>query len=127
MTKHSKQYLRCVRSFMPIRSRTEHRFVNNLRDDLEEFDRIHPDSSYETLTHEFGSPWDMFYSYLSEQNSGLLIRRVKARKIVLRIFVGILLAIALGLVLYTSHLIKEYDRTMDTAVNGYTNTIEIIE
>lgn len=127
MTKHSKQYLRRVRSFMPIRNRTERRFLNNLRDDLEEFDRIHPDSSFETLIHEFGSPWDMFYSYLSEQNSGLLVRQVRQRKLALRIFVGVLLALALSLVLYTSHLIKEYDRTMDNAVGGYTDTIEIIE
>lgn len=127
MTKHSRQYLRHVRSFMLIRGKTERRFLNNLRNDLEEFDNIHPDSSYEALTHEFGSPWDMFYSYLSEQNSGLLVKRVKTRKTVLRIFLGVLLALVLSLALYTGHLIKEYERAMDNAVSGYTDTIEIIE
>ena len=122
-----QQYLRRVKSFILIKGRTERRFLSNLRNDLEEFDKIHPDSSYETLTEEFGSPWDMFYSYLSEQNSGLLVRRVKLRKAALRVFIGVLFAIVLSLILYTADLINEYNITMENVVDGYRETVEILE
>mgnify|MGYP005785748639 FL=1 len=127
MTKNEKRYLRHVKSFMPVKGKTERRFLHSLRSDLDEFSTAHPDSSYETLTQEFGSPLDMFYSYLSEQNSGLLIKQVKLRKLLIRIFIAISLMIILSLGIYTGHLIREYDNAMDNTVGGYTNTIEIIE
>lgn len=127
MTKNERRYLRRVKSFMPVRSKNERRFLHNLQGDLNEFVSAHPDSSYESLTQEFGSPLDMFYAYLSEQNSGLLVRQVKLKKSVLRIFVGISLAVVLGLGLYTGHLVQEYNQAMDNAVSGYTDVIEILE
>ena len=127
MTQNEKHYLRHVKSFMPVKGKTERRFLHSLHSDLDEFITVHPDSSYETLTREFGSPLDMFYSYLSEQNSGLLIKQVKLRKLLIRIFIAISLMIILSLGIYTGHLIREYDNAMNSTVGGYTNTIEIIE
>ncbi len=57
MTKNEKRYLRHVKSFMPVKGKTERRFLHSLRSDLDEFSTAHPDSSYETLTREFGSPF----------------------------------------------------------------------
>lgn len=127
MSKIEKQYLRRLLVLMPAKGSAEHRFLNDLKNDLDEFVSQHPDSTYETLTQEFGSPLEMFYSYLCEQNTGLLVKQVKLRKNLQRIFVVASFSVLISLGLYTGHLIREYNLGMENAATGYTEIIETYE
>ena len=42
MTKNEKRYLRHVKSFMPVKGKTERRFLHSLRSDLDEFSPLIP-------------------------------------------------------------------------------------
>ena len=69
--KSKDSYLRSVRHLLYVRGKWEKRFLENLKKDMEEYERTHPSAVYEDLTEEFGTPIDTFFSYLSEQDSDL--------------------------------------------------------
>lgn len=127
MAKNEWRYLIHVYCLLPVKGKDERQFLKNLRRDLREFLTIHQDSSYELLTKEFGSPLDTACSYLASKNSGFWMKRIRLKKRMLRFTCAVLLGVICGLCLYTHYLIGEYYNTMDQAVAGYTETIEVLD
>ena len=125
MTKNERRYLRHVSCLLPVKGKDEKQFLKNIKQDLHEFTILHPNSSYQALQDEFGTPLDVSCSYLSSQSPTFWVKRTRLKKHFFRIVCIFSLSINFGLCIYTNYLISEYYKTMDQAVAGYTETIEV--
>lgn len=116
--KSKDRYLRSVRRLLYVRGKWEKRFLENLKKDMEEYERTHPGAVYEELTEEFGTPIDTFFSYLSEQDSAYLTRRIRRKKMFRKIGSILTAFLIAGLLLYCRYLAEEYDRIQTKAIAG---------
>ena len=116
--KSKDSYLRSVRHLLYVRGKWEKRFLANLRKDMEEYERIHPGAVSEDLTEEFGTPIDIFFSYLSEQDTVYLTHRIRRKKLLRQIGYILTAFLIAGLLLYCQYLAEEYDRIQTKAIEG---------
>lgn len=85
---------------------------------MEEYERIHPGAVSEDLTEEFGTPTDIFFSYLSEQDTVYLTHRIRRKKLLRQIGYILTAFLIAGLLLYCQYLAEEYDRIQTKAIEG---------
>ena len=85
---------------------------------MEEYERIHPGAVSEDLTEEFGTPIDIFFSYLSEHDTVYLTHRIRRKKLLRQIGYILTAFLIAGLLLYCQYLAEEYDRIQTKAIEG---------
>lgn len=83
MTKKNKlikQYLRCLKECFPIYGRQEKEYLKKIELHLSEYVSFHPDTTYETLVAEFGSPTTVVSEYFSELNEDYLFKQLTHKR-----------------------------------------------
>lgn len=116
MTKDQIRYIKDIRLFFPLYGKNEKRYIQILKDIMEEYEIDHPDATYAALVKEFGTPAEMIARYYAEIDEKELFRKMNVRRLV-RAAVAVVaaLVISLGIVQYALWY-------HDYSTSGYSDT-----
>ena len=119
-----KRYFKEIKSLLPVYSKEEKKFLDNLRSDVNSFIEENPDNDYSKFTSYFGEPKDIVSRYIADADSTYLIKRIKnARHIKIGITVSvvtILLAALIFISLIYADIVKGQKSYIDRQVTVIT-------
>lgn len=118
-----KKYLHILKYAFPYLGKQETLYIKRLRSSLNEYILEFPDSTYDDLVLEFGTPENLVINYYYELNDSLLLHRLYFRKkfFLFCITVFILFTIFIG---YKSiNMYNEYNKTINNNISYDTEQI----
>ena len=100
-----KKYIKNIWTIMPMHTKKEKFYLNELKKHLNEYLDDHPQCSYDDIVQQFGDPKDIVVDYIQNSNENELIKRMKLKSIIQRflIFFSVIctiLAIWIGILWY---------------------------
>lgn len=100
-----KKYIKNIWTIMPMHTKKEKFYLNELKKHLNEYVDDHPQCSYDDIVQQFGDPKDIVVDYIQNSNENELIKRMKLKSIIQRflIFFSVIctiLAIWIGILWY---------------------------
>ena len=112
-----KQYFKEIKLLLPIYSKEEKIFINDLRKSVDEYIESNPNCTYEEILERFEEPADVVFNYISCLDQHELCKKISLRKTIKRaIIIIVLTAIATCSIRIIFHYISylEYKNTIIT-------------
>ena len=106
----AKRYLREVRRNLPCSFQTKRELLLRLQEGLADFTEERPHASYEDIAEHFGMPTDVADVYFADIPADQLRKALQTARFTRRVLIAVCVAavllysIALGLVIYESHI-----------------------
>ena len=100
-----KKYIKNICTIMPMHTKKEKFYLNELKKHLNEYLDDHPQCSYDDIVQQFGEPKDIVVEYIQNSDENDLIKRMKLKSILQKflIFISVIctiLAIWFGVLWY---------------------------
>lgn len=98
-----KKYIKNIWTIMPMHTKKEKFYLNELKKHLNEYLDDHPQCSYDDIVQQFGEPKDIVVNYIQNSDENNLIKRMKLKSIIQKflIFFSVICTIlAIFLVFY---------------------------
>jgi len=124
LDKNIKKYLKHIRTLLPMYSRQEKRFLNDLKTSIEKHISENPDTSLEDITAKFGTPNDVVYDYIESVDFEYIMKRLSTRKTIKRVAAIILI---LAIVLFFIFAGSIYLSYLDSKNTVITHELVVIE
>lgn len=122
-----KKYMQVLKTLFPLITIREGRFLRDIRIELIEFCKRHPDTTYEEISEEFGYPEDVLKEYIATQDGDYLLKSLK-RKQVWKISLGIVIIATLVCVISGLTVIyKSYTDSKKAVLDTYDVRIGVEE
>ena len=101
-----KKYIKNIWTIMPMHTKKEKFYLNELKKHLNEYLDDHPQCSYDDIVQQFGEPKDIVVEYIQSSDENDLIKRMKLKTILQKflIFFSVIctiLAIWFGVLWYS--------------------------
>ncbi len=77
-----KKYLKNIWTIMPVHTKKEKLYLNELEKHLNEYLDDHPQCSYDDIVLQFGEPKDIVVEYIQNSDENDLIKRMKLKSII---------------------------------------------
>lgn len=77
--RNAKNYLGVLKTLFPLITIREGRFLRDMRVELMEYCKRHPDVTYEEINEEFGYPEDVLKEYIASQDGNYLLKTLKKK------------------------------------------------
>lgn len=122
-----KKYIKLLNSLIYFKGSKERKFIHDMENDINEYLSSNPDATYNELIQEFGTPWENFSSYLQNQTSEYLLKRIKIKNIIYSfLFISIVFVILIfgSLSYYWNRIYRE---TLESNIYGFQNEIEVLD
>lgn len=125
--KYAVQYYKVLKELFPRISFKDGKFLRDIRLELSDFAREHPNMTYEELVNTFGRPEDIVRDYLADQNFEYILACIK-KKSIWRTCVAIFLsATILCSGVYLWFLYLSYRASRDSVIDYCVTEIQVIE
>jgi hypothetical protein len=118
------KYIRNIKLLLPLHTKKEKRFLNDMQDSIQLFFSNSSVITYETITNQFGTPEQVVCDYISAQDSNQLLVKLQTTHIVKRFCFYALLILILGYFVFWTEMRKEIISMTPVEVE---ETIDIIE
>lgn len=104
-----KQYFKQIKLLLPIYSKEEKIFINDLKKVIDEYIESNPNCTYEEILERFEEPTDVVFNYISCLDQHELCKKISLRKtikkaIIITVSVVIITCAIRIIFLYDSHL-----------------------
>ncbi|MDD6298779.1 DUF6120 family protein [Hornefia butyriciproducens] len=117
MNKNSiKKYKKQIKALLPFYSKKERRFMRELNDSFNHYIEKNPKSTMLEIQEQFGTPQEIVREYIDSFDVDILIRKLSIRKIIKRVFIALLLALVIGLGIFSAFTYKAYLEYKNTLV-----------
>ena len=117
MNKNSiKKYKKQIKALLPFYSKKERRFMRELNDSFNHYIEKNPKSTMLEIQEQFGTPQEIVQEYIDSFDVDILIRKLSIRKIIKRVFIALLLALVIGLGIFSAFTYKAYLEYKNTLV-----------
>ena len=77
-----KKYIKNIWAIMPMHTKKEKFYLNELKKHLNEYLDDHPQCSYDDIVQQFGEPKDIVVNYIQNSDENDLIKRMKLKSII---------------------------------------------
>ena len=77
-----KKYIKNIWTIMPMHTKKEKFYLNELKKHLNEYLDDHPQCSYDDIVQQFGEPKDIVVNYIQNSDENNLIKRMKLKSII---------------------------------------------
>lgn len=77
-----KKYIKNIWAIMPMHTKKEKFYLNELKKHLNEYLDDHPQCSYDDIVLQFGEPKDIVVNYIQNSDENDLIKRMKLKSII---------------------------------------------
>lgn len=124
MNKKPHQYYKAIYHMFPEHTHEETNFLRQLEDLIQRYDYLHPDAQYEHYIEEFGEPQEIVSSYYKRIDNILVIEKMKAKKVIKRTSIILLVSFIIFMLWISYTRYQEYQYTKN---NTYYWEEEIIE
>lgn len=118
-----KNYLKKIRTLLPVFGSQEKDFFRNISGDIEEYVQDHPDATEDSLNEKFGTPSRNVYEYVESMDTDYLIRKIRVARFVKRSIAVLLViaAVTAGIISYFSY--RHYVEAKDSYIHREVTTI----
>ena len=106
--KDVRKYLRQVRFCLPLHTRVERKYLQELRETIIEYQHEHNDISMPDIVKHFGTPKDVAIDYLTIMDEEKLYRLVSIRRILRIVLTAALILILSCFILFNVYLHHMY-------------------
>lgn len=106
MNKICKQYISEVRAFFPVMGKSERKYVNKLRLNIENFCEEAEITSKQELYENYGNPHDVVNDYYSTVDTDDIIKKIRISKYIKAFIIAIL---ALAVIAVSTYCIIRYE------------------
>lgn len=86
-----KQYFKQIKLLLPIYSKEEKIFINDLKKSIDEYIESNPNCTYEEILERFETPADVAYKYISCLDQHELCKRISLRKTIKKTVIAIII------------------------------------
>lgn len=125
--KYAVQYYKVLKELFPRISFKDGRFLRDIRLELSDFAREHPNMTYEELVDSFGRPEDIVRDYLADQDFEYILACIKKKSIWKTCVTICLSAAIICSAIYVWFFYLAYRASKDAVVNGCVTELRIIE
>ena len=94
-----KKYIKNIWTIMPMHTKKEKFYLNELKKHLNEYLDDHPQCSYDDIVQQFGEPKDIVVNYIQNSDENGLIKRMKLKSIIQK-FLIFFSVICIGILWY---------------------------
>lgn len=91
----SKKYYKDIKKLFPIHGKKEKKFLNNIKEQINEYKYENPQATYEEYSQMIGTPIDIVISYYQESDSTYLLKRINIKRMLIYVCVICITFIAL--------------------------------
>lgn len=106
MSNLCKTYASKIKSLFPIMGKTERKYINTIKINVNDYLGEKPNSNLEDLYKEFGTPKDVINSYYATIDTESIIKRIKFTKYI-KISVYVLIICLLSSTIYYLRILYE--------------------
>lgn len=124
MNKICKEYIREVKSFFPIKGKSERAYIKKLRSNLEEFCQETDTVTKQDLYENYGKPHEVINDYFSSVDIEYISRKIRISKYVKTLVICLIVAIT---ILTTAMCVKIYKEQEIFAREEMVYADEVIE
>lgn len=122
-----KSYMGVLKTLFPLITIREGRFLRDVRVELMEYCKRHPDITYEKIGEEFGYPEDVLKEYIASQDGDYLLKALK-RKQIWKLSLGIVIvATLICCISFLTVIYKSYTDSQNAVLDTYDVDIGIEE
>ena len=114
--KDIKAYIKKTKTLLPIYSKGERQFINNLNDNIYSYINSHPDATLKDIEDQFGEPFEIVRCYVDSMDIETLISEISVRKVLRKITLIVLLTAILGLSIMGCFYYKGYQYYKNTVI-----------
>ena len=111
-----KKYLRNCRRLFPIYGKYERRFMNRLKEQIQEHIDSSSNLNYEELVEQFGSPKDVVVEYYNSVDDDYLLKKTNLVKQIKRVLFVILTVVLIYFAVNFVLLYKSYKDVQDSII-----------
>lgn len=111
-----KKYLRNCRRLFPIYGKYERRFMNRLKEQIQEHIDSSSNLNYEELVEQFGSPKDIVVEYYNSVDDDYLLKKTNLVKQIKRVLFVILTVVLIYFAVNFVLLYKSYKDVQDSII-----------
>lgn len=101
-----KNYFKQIKLLLPIYSKEEKIFINDLKKVIDEYIESNPNCTYEEILERFETPADVAYNYISCLDQHELCKRISLRKIIKK---AIIIAVIAVIITCSIRIVLYYD------------------
>ena len=127
MNEWVRQFVRAVRAGLPVRGRSERRFLRELRSQLEDAFAHRPPASVEEVSAQIGTPEEVVDSYLFQLAPDDLARRIRRAKWWKRLAVGVIAVLMITFCICVYIVQNDYQSYTDTINYGIGYYVDELE
>lgn len=127
MNEWVRQFVRAVRAGLPVRGRSERRFLKELRAQLEDAFAHRPPASVEEVSAQIGTPEEVVDSYLFQLDPDDLARRIRRAKWWKRLAVGVIAVLMITFCICVYIVQNDYQSYTDTINYGIGYYVDELE
>lgn len=127
MNEWVRQFVRAVRAGLPVRGRSERRFLRELRAQLEDAFAHRPPASVEEVSAQIGTPEEVVDSYLFQLDPDDLARRIRRAKWWKRLAVGVIAVLMITFCICVYIVQNDYQSYTDTINYGIGYYVDELE
>lgn len=102
------KYIHSIYSLLPYHGAEEKRYIEDLRNSVEDYIEDEPEANNDTLIAEFGEPTEVVRDYVETLDIDLLIRKISTRELFRKLVSIVLIATVLALSIYATYLHRSY-------------------
>lgn len=117
------QYIKNIKLLMPISSKKEKRFLEDMADSIQSHFSTNPTVSYNDIVNQFGMPEQVVCDYISSQDSNQLTKQLCKTRMIKRVALVVLSAVLIG---YFIFLIGMHHKIETMTPTEIYETIDII-
>ncbi len=101
-----KKYFKQIKLLLPIYSKEEKIFVNDLKKVIDEFIESNPNCTYEEILERFEEPTDVVFNYISCLDQHELCKKISLRKTIKK---AIIIAVSVVIITCSIRIVLYYD------------------
>lgn len=114
MNKQAHQYYKDIYRMFPEHTHEEKNFLHQLEDFIQRYDTLHPDAQYDHYIEKFGEPQEIVSSYYKRVDNTLVIEKMKAKKIIKRASIILLVSFIIFMLWISYTRYQEYQYTKES-------------
>lgn len=124
MNKICKKYISEVKALFPIKGKNERKYIEKLKQNLEDYCSETTVESKEQLYKEYSTPAQVVTDYFSTVDTEYLVKKVRFSKLIKWTFIIVIAIILIGASIYGTTLYIDYKMAMAQVTNDMSQALE---
>ena len=119
MNKICKQYIKEIKTLLPIKQKSEKEYLKKLLADIDDYCEDANVTSKQDLYENYGTPAEVAGNYITSVDTDLLIKRMRVSKVVRACVITLIVAIIIAAAYYCQNqylMQKSWDYSQDNRV-----------